>query len=137
MKRFLIALVLVSAGAAFGQVKLEIQLPTISFPAPPQLVVVSPGVQVVEDNDEEVFFVDSWYWHRTGPNWFRTKTHGGGWVVVEPALVPRTIVSMPVGKDRRFKHEVREERHEDRREDRHEDKHEDKHEEHKAKKNKH
>ena len=40
-----------------------------------------PGVQVVEDNDEEVFFVDGYYWH-PGPDgvWFRTRTWRGGWV---------------------------------------------------------
>ncbi|MBL8940196.1 MAG: hypothetical protein JNM69_36955 [Archangium sp.] len=55
-------LVLVCASASVAQVKIDVVLPTIVFEAPPALVVVQPGVQVVEDFDEEVFFVDGWYW---------------------------------------------------------------------------
>jgi hypothetical protein len=39
---------------AFAQVHVDVQvaLPTIVFPAPPPLVVVEPGVQVVADLDD-------------------------------------------------------------------------------------
>ena len=90
-----------------------------------------PGVQVVEDSDDEVFFADEYYWHRREGHWFRTKRHDGGWLVVEEGLVPRPIVGLPVGKYRRWKHEVREERHEEK------EKHEEKREEHREKKGKH
>lgn len=119
--RKLVLLASVVALPAFAQVQISVQLPTITFSAPPPLVVVQPGVQVVEDNDEEVFFVDNYYWVRRGPNWYRARDHRGGWAVVESPRVPATIVRLPPGQYRRYKHEVREEKHE---------KHEEKHEKH-------
>lgn len=89
---------------AFAQVEISIQLPTITFNAPPPLVVVEPGVQVVEDQDEEVFFVSDYYWVRRGPRWYRTKDHRGGWVVVDGPGVPPSLVRVPAGKYRRYKH---------------------------------
>ncbi len=88
---------------AFAQVEISVQLPTITFNAPPPLVVVEPGVQVVEDNDEEVYFVDNYYWVRRGPRWYRTRDHHGGWAVVDGPGVPPSIVRMPEGKYRRYK----------------------------------
>lgn len=114
MKTLLMSLML--AGSALAQVQVQVNLPSIVFPAPPQLVVVAPGVEVVPDFDDEVFFVDQYYWHRRGPHWYRTSSHNGGWVLVEPQIVPRTIVSIPVGQYRRFKAEKREEHREEQRE---------------------
>lgn len=98
-------LVALLSAPALAQVKVDVQvaLPTITFQAPPPLVVVQPGVQVVEDFDEEVFFVDGWYWVRRGDRWFRAKDHRGGWVVVEPRLVPVAIVKLPPGQYRHWK----------------------------------
>lgn len=101
MKRFAL-LTFVCASTAFAQVKIDIVLPTIVFEAPPVLVVVQPGVQVVEDYDDEVFFVDGWYWCRRDDRWFRTKTHRGGWVFVERG-VPMSLVKLPPGQYRRWK----------------------------------
>lgn len=92
-----------SASLAQVQVKIDIALPTITFAAPPPLVVISPGVQVVEDFDDEVFFVDGFYWCRRDGRWFRTKTHQGGWVVVEERGVPVTLVRLPPGQYRKWK----------------------------------
>lgn len=108
-----------------AQVRVEVALPNIIFPAPPQLVVVSPGVQVVPDYEDEVFFVDGYYWHRRGPNWYRTSSFNGGWVVVGPRFVPPAIVALPPGQYRKWH---REERNEEREHEKHEDEHE-KHEE--------
>jgi hypothetical protein len=44
--------------ASFAQVH-NVALPTSAFGAPP-LVVLQPGVQVVEVSDDEVCFVDGW-----------------------------------------------------------------------------
>lgn len=85
-----------------AQVQVQIQLPQLVFPAPPQLVVVEPGLQVVEDFDDEVFFVDNYYWNRRDGRWFRAKDHRGGWVVVDAPLVPPLLVRQPAGKFRRF-----------------------------------
>lgn len=101
----LLCLVALLSAPAFAQVHVDIQvqLPTITFAAPPPLVVVQPGVQVVEDNDDEVFFVDDWYWVRRGDRWYRAKDHRGGWVVVEPRAVPVAIVKLPPGQYRHWK----------------------------------
>lgn len=101
MKRFAL-LVFVWASPAFAQLRIDIVLPTIVFEAPPVLVVVQPGVQVVEDFDDEVFFVDGWYWCRRDDRWFRTRTHRGGWVYVERG-VPMSLVKLPPGQYRKWK----------------------------------
>src|SRR4051794_35607139 len=72
--------------------------PVIHFQQPPPVVEVDPGVQVVEDQDDEIFVVDGWYWTRRGDHWFRARDHRGGWVVVEPRAVPTRLVRMPPGK---------------------------------------
>ena len=85
-----------------AQVQVQIQLPQLVFPAPPPLVVVEPGLQVVEDSDDEVFFVDNYYWHKRDGRWFRAKDHRGGWAVIDAPLVPPLLVRQPGGKFRRF-----------------------------------
>ena len=156
MKKLLLALLVLAPAVGFAQVdiRIGIPLPTISFSAPPPLVVVSPGVQVVPNYEEEVFFVDGWYWSRHGEGWFRTRDHHGGWVGVERERVPEALVRIPRGhyrryreaprervivappgrevrreirEDRRERHEEREDRHEEKREEKHESKGEGKH----------
>lgn len=97
------ALLAASSAAAQVQVQINIPLPTVTFTAPPPLVVVEPGIQVVPDYDDEVYYVNEWYWVRRDARWFRMKGHGGKWVLVEDALVPRALVGVPPGKYRRFK----------------------------------
>ncbi len=101
--RTLLVLASMVAVPAFAQVQINVQLPTVTFSAPPPMVVIEPGVQVVEDHDEEVFFVDNYYWVRRGPTWYRTRDHHGGWVVVDGPRVPPTLVRVPEGKYRRYK----------------------------------
>jgi hypothetical protein len=126
-----------SAQTARAAVELSLGLPVVL----PQLVVVSPGVQVVPEVEHEVFLVDGWYWVRHGDGWYRSRSHRGGWVHVGPRYVPARLVKLPPGKyrhwkaarheraeDRRERREDRRERREDRRE-RNEDRH-DKHEKH-------
>ena len=117
MRNLLLAAALVAFPAA-AQVQISVQLPSIFFPAPPQLVVVQPGVQVVENNSEEVFVVDDVYWVRRSDRWYRANDHRGGWVYVDGPRVPPSLVRLSPGAYRHDKHEQREERREDRREDR-------------------
>jgi hypothetical protein len=95
----LIALCLWPA-AGSAQVQVQVAMPSIRFEVAPRLVMVSEGVQVVPDYDEEVFFVDGWYWYRRNDLWYRMRDHRGGWVLVERRYVPVTLVRIPPGKYR-------------------------------------
>jgi hypothetical protein len=103
-----IAIALLYGGQASAQVfeahvGVSIPAPTIQFDVEPPLVVVTPGVYVVEDYDQEVFFTDGWYWSRRGDVWYRTRDHRGGWVAAPPRYVPGKIRGLPPGHYRHFR----------------------------------
>ena len=50
----------------------------------PELVYAAPGIQVIADYDEPIFFVDSFYWRFYGGGWYRSPHHNGGWVSARP-----------------------------------------------------
>lgn len=50
----------------------------------PDLVYVSPGVQVVADYDDSVFYADNYYWRYDGGRWYRSSWYTGGWVYATP-----------------------------------------------------
>jgi hypothetical protein len=88
------------ASASVGaSAKFQLDLPIFL----PQLVVVTPGVQVVPDVDHEVFFTDGFYWTRHGNGWYRSRSHRGGWVLVPARHVPTKIGRLPPGKYKRWK----------------------------------
>src|SRR4051812_36325066 len=108
---FALALLL-SPLAARAQVAVRVQ---VALPAAPALVVVQPGVQVVENYDEEVFFANGWYWVQRDGYWYRARTPRSAFVVVERRRVPVAIVRLPPGHYRHWRREqVREERREHR-----------------------
>jgi len=45
----------------------------------PDLVEVSPGVQVVADYDEPVFYTDGFYWRFYNNGWYRSNYYASGW----------------------------------------------------------
>ena len=45
----------------------------------PDLVEVSPGVQVIYDYDEPIFFSDGLYWRQENGFWFSSRSYRGGW----------------------------------------------------------
>lgn len=84
------------------QVDVNVNFPAVRFEEAPAMVEVEPGVLVVQDYDEEVFYVSGWYWLRGHDGrWYRTRNHRGGWLVAEPRLVPAVLVRVPPG---RYKH---------------------------------
>jgi hypothetical protein len=88
-----------SAAPAFAaDVSLEIH-----FDSPPPLVVISPGIQVVPDYGDEVYYVDSWYWVRRDGRWWRMRTHSDTWAVVVIGNVPAGLQKIPPGKYKRYK----------------------------------
>jgi len=113
MKRLVAALALAASllpAAARGQVDVNIRL---GLPVAPPLIVVQPGVQVVENYHEEVFFTNGWYWVRRDDRWWRARTPRAAFVYVEPRYVPRTIYRLPPGH---YKHWHREQARAERRE---------------------
>jgi hypothetical protein len=111
-------------------VDIHVNLPAVL----PPMVVVQPGVQVVPEVQEEVFFHDGWYWVRRDQRWYRARDHRGGWVLVPERRVPPRLIGIPPGHYRNWKAEKemakaerkaerrheKEERREDRREEREE-----------------
>jgi hypothetical protein len=81
-------------GASFGLILPEIL---------PPLVVVEPGMSVVGDLDDEVFYSDGYYWARQDQGWYRTHDHRRGWARVEDRQVPRAMVESPPGRYRRYR----------------------------------
>jgi hypothetical protein len=57
----------------------------------PDLVYVSPGVRVIADYDEPIFYADGYYWRYYDDTWFRSAYYTGGWVYVDqpPVVIAR------------------------------------------------
>ena len=51
----------------------NVPVPEIVFPEPPHVVIAAPGVYVVPDYPEEVFFVSGSYWVVREGHWFRSR----------------------------------------------------------------
>jgi len=95
--------------SASAQVDVNIRL---GLPAAPPMVVVQPGVQVVENYDEEVFFTGGWYWVRRDDRWWRARSPRAQFVYVEPRRVPVAIYRLPPGHYKHWgREQARAERH--------------------------
>lgn len=57
----------------------------------PDLVYASPGVQVIADYDEPIFYSDGLYWRYYGGTWYRSPRYTSGWVVAAPPPAIRRI----------------------------------------------
>ena len=122
------ALLLAFAGpAARAQVHVHIDL---GLPLLPPLVTVSPGVQVVEGFNDEVFLYGGWYWCRRPDGWYRSRTPRDHFMWIEGRRVPGPLVRVPAGRYRNWHHEEHREMARERREERREVRHEERREEH-------
>jgi hypothetical protein len=65
---------------------------THAYATTPDLVYVQPGVQVVADYDEPVFYSDGYYWRYYDNTWYRSDYYSGGWVRYRN--VPRAVVTI-------------------------------------------
>src|SRR5512145_3356683 len=85
----LLLLILLAPTVAPAQVQVQASAGfTLDLPVViPQLVVVTPGIQVVPDVDYEVFHTGGFYWTRHEGRWFRSSNPRSGWVFV-PRGVP-------------------------------------------------
>jgi hypothetical protein len=61
----------------------------------PEMVEVEPGVQVVYDYDEPVFYSDNYYWRFYNNGWYRSSVHNGGWVSYNDAPMRVRSISRP------------------------------------------
>jgi hypothetical protein len=77
------ALLLLPAAAAQAQVAIR-----FGWTAPPPLVEVSPGVQVVEDGGNEIFFTNGRYWTERDGRWYWSRDYHERWVYSEGGRVP-------------------------------------------------
>lgn len=121
MKKALAMMIAVALGGCFatvdeqgrvvGEAGIRIGLPAVL----PPLVVVEPGVSVVSDYDQEVFFSDGYYYTRRDSGWIRARDHRGSWARVEPTYVPAPIRQAPAGRYRHYRGEGHRGEHDDRR----------------------
>jgi len=65
------------------------------YAATPDLVTVQPGVQVVADYDEPVFFVDGFYWRFNDGYWYRSHNYYAGWYFYERPPVAVLRIDRP------------------------------------------
>ena len=120
---------LIASPSAFAGVRVE-----IGWDVAPPVYEVTPGVSVVEDYDEEVFFTDGYYWVERDGIWYRSRDwHRSRWVVAPARRVPVFLVNHHRGDYRHWRHEEHRERVEERHEERKEERHEEKREEHEHK----
>jgi hypothetical protein len=61
----------------------------------PDLVTVSPGVQVIADYDEPIFFSDGFYWRFYDGVWYRSSFYTGGWAFVDAPPVAIVRIDRP------------------------------------------
>jgi hypothetical protein len=54
--------------------------------------MISPGVQVIADYDEPIFYSDNYYWRTDGGVWYRSSNYQRGWVRYEAA--PAAVISI-------------------------------------------
>jgi hypothetical protein len=120
--------VLLAAGAAPARAQVGVRI-ELGLPVAPPLVVVQPGIQVVEGFREEVFFHRGWYWCRRPDGWYRSRSPRERFEWIEGRRVPGALVGLPVGHYRNWHHEERMERRGERREERRMERHEERHEE--------
>jgi hypothetical protein len=71
------------------------QFTVTSEVAAPDLVVISPGVQVIADRDEPIFYSGNYYWRNQGGFWYRSTSHTRGWARVEVAPVEIRAIERP------------------------------------------
>jgi hypothetical protein len=71
------------------------QFTVASDVAAPDLVVISPGVQVIADLDEPIFYSGNYYWRNQGGFWYRSTSHTRGWARVEVVPVEIRTIERP------------------------------------------
>ncbi len=66
-----------------------------AYVSSPDLVTVSPGVQVVADYDEPVFYTDGFYWRFYNGGWYRSNNYATGWFYIDQPPVAVLRIDRP------------------------------------------
>ena len=109
MRKLLLAAMLFAAVPATAKAQIQAQI-QLQLPAAPPMVVIRPGVEVVEGYNDEVFFANGWFWTRRGPVWYRARGPGAPFVMIDRRFVPAPVVALPPGHYRMYRAEERAER---------------------------
>jgi hypothetical protein len=81
MRLTFVSLILSAAlGGCVGTGTADVQYSGDVAVSTPDLVEVSPGVQVVADYDDSVFYSDGFYWRYDNGGWYRSNNYAGGFV---------------------------------------------------------
>ena len=89
MHRLLCALFLAGCAGGSGTVAYHGTASATVVAPSPDLVYVSPGVHVIADYDEPVFYSDGFYWRYYNGVWYRSHVYTGGWAYASP---PRALL---------------------------------------------
>lgn len=81
-----------TAGASYSA---DVTASSDGYANTPDLVTVQPGVQVVADYDEPVFFVDGFYWRFYDGYWYRSGNYYSGWYFYERPPVAVLRIDRP------------------------------------------
>jgi hypothetical protein len=106
MRRTILSAVLFAATAAAGGCFTSAEVGYSSGPgyasgggeayvSTPDLVEVSPGIQVVADYDEPVFYTDGFYWRFYNNGWYRSNNYATGWYFYERPPVAVLRIDRP------------------------------------------
>ncbi|MEO6773892.1 MAG: hypothetical protein ABI467_12905 [Kofleriaceae bacterium] len=103
MRLTFVSLVLSAAlGGCLGTGTADVQYSGGVAVSTPDLVEVSPGVQVVADYDDSVFYNDGFYWRYDDGGWYRSNNYAGGFVYWNAP--PTAIISInDPGRYRRYR----------------------------------
>jgi hypothetical protein len=88
MSRMSILLTLALAGCA-GEVAYSGTVAVSS--TSPDLVYAAPGVSVIADYDEPIFFSGGFYWWNYDGYWYRSRNYTGGWIYASPPVAVARI----------------------------------------------
>jgi hypothetical protein len=89
MKLSSLSAILLAAGVAAGCAGTgEVEYGGAVNVASPDLVEVEPGVQVIADADEPIFYSDGFYWQYRDGFWLRSNYYNNGFARVDVNYVP-------------------------------------------------
>lgn len=58
----------------------------------PRLVMVEPGIWIVENSPYATYYADGYYWQYSGGLWYRSLYYDSGFIRVGVDLVPRIVI---------------------------------------------